>query len=103
MNCRPGDTARIVGADQFPANNGRLVRVLRTANPDDYGMPFDEHSWECDPLEPIWGDYDDGSVEFNMEYTAIPDDDLLVVRQDDPSLGAWWLLAGAAALWLCQL
>lgn len=72
MNVKPGDLARIVDSD-FSANNGKLVLVLRRADPNDYyraPTPDEDVEWECELLSPAtlaWGD------EFRIDICAAGD------------------------------
>lgn len=52
MKCQPGDLAIVVNDCSMPINNGRLVRVVRKADPREYFNP--NVDWDCAAVSPIW-------------------------------------------------
>lgn len=62
--CKVGDIAIVVNDMEMPINNGAMVKILRTANPDDYEI--EEICWECEALSVI---------QHDCGYIAYPGDD----------------------------
>lgn len=52
MNCKPGDLALVIGARLTPSMIGRIVEVVRAADPkrDRYVPTMKSHSWLCRSL-----------------------------------------------------
>lgn len=84
MNCQPGDLAISVNTEQ-PANEGRIVRVLRRHENTPEWNYGDRAAWWCESDEPIvWYFRRRGEYRFGHE-GPIPDDAL---RPIPPSASA---------------